>query len=63
MLPSDFAPWQTVYYYFRKWKFESMFEEMKDTLRSFIRTQGEQQESPILSIIDSRSVKTDFPSC
>ena len=22
MLPSDFAPWQTVYYYFRKWKLE-----------------------------------------
>lgn len=22
MLPSDFAPWQTVYYYFRKWKLD-----------------------------------------
>ncbi len=22
MLPKDFAPWQTVYYYFRKWKHE-----------------------------------------
>ena len=27
MLPSDFAPWETVYYYFRKWKFEGVWEE------------------------------------
>ena len=26
MFPSDFAPWQTVYYYFRKWKLEGVFE-------------------------------------
>ena len=28
MLPSDFAPWQTVYYYFSKWKNEVMLEEI-----------------------------------
>ena len=26
MLPSHFAPWQTVYYYFRKWKLEGVIE-------------------------------------
>ena len=58
MLPSDFAPWQTVYYYFRKWKFEGMFEEVMDILHSLVRKQTGRQESPSLGIMDSRSVKT-----
>ena len=58
MLPSDFAPWQTVYYYFRKWKLEGVFEEVMDTLHAFIRKQAGRQESPSLGIMDSRSVKT-----
>ena len=40
MLPSNFAPWQTVYYYFRKWKLEGVFEEVMDTLHIFIRKQA-----------------------
>ena len=31
MLPGDFAPWQTVYYYFRKWKFEGAIEDIMET--------------------------------
>ena len=30
MLPSDFAPWQTVYYYFRKWKLEGVSVNRQD---------------------------------
>ena len=58
MLPSDFAPWQTVYYYFRKWKLEGVFEEVMDALHSLIRKQAGREESPSLGIMDSRSVKT-----
>ena len=54
--PSDFAPWQTVYYYFSKWKNEGLLEEIFDTLRG-IRLSG-RAESPSLGIIDSRSVRT-----
>lgn len=36
MLPSDFAPWQTVYYYFSKWKNEGLLEEIFDTLRGIV---------------------------
>ena len=32
MLPSDFAPWQTVYYYFRKWKLGGVWEELLNVL-------------------------------
>ena len=58
MLPIDFAPWQTVYYYFRKWKLEGVFEEVMDTSHSFIRKQAGRQESPSLGIMDFRSMKT-----
>lgn len=28
MLPSDFAPWQSVYYYFSKWKNEGIYRRI-----------------------------------
>lgn len=49
MLPSDFAPWQTVYYYFRKWKLEGVLEEVMDTLHAFIRKQAGRQKAPALA--------------
>ena len=66
MLPKDFAPWQTVYYYFRKWKFEGVIEDIMDTLHALSRKAAGREESPSLGIIDSRSVKTSHhadPSC
>ena len=76
MLPSDFAPWQTVYYYFRKWKLEGVFEEVMDALHSLIRKQAGREESPSLGIMDSGGTggksqswhhgflkRKDFPSC
>jgi len=58
MLPRNFAPWNTVYFYFRKWKYEGLIEEVHDVLRSHVRRKAGRQESPSLGIIDSRSVKT-----
>ena len=58
MLPSDFAPRQTVYYYFSKWKNEGLLEEIFDTLRGIVRRLSGRTESPSLGIIDSRSVRT-----
>lgn len=58
ILPSYFAPWQTVYYYFRKWKLEGVIEEIMDTLHSLVRKMAGREESPSMGIIDSRSVKT-----
>jgi transposase len=37
MLPSNFAPWNTVYYYYRKWKHEGLIEELHEMIRNFIR--------------------------
>ncbi len=58
MIPKDFAPWESVYYYFSKWKNEGIIEELLDTLRSKVRIMAGRKESPSLGIIDSRSVKT-----
>lgn len=58
MLPKDFAPWESVYYYFCKWKNEGITEELLDRLRSDVRIMSGSQETPSIGIIDSRSVRT-----
>ena len=58
MIPRNFAPWESVYYYFNKWKNEGIIEELLDKLRSMVRIQSGRNESPSMGIIDSRSVKT-----
>ncbi len=57
MLPSDLAPWRTVYYYFRKWKLEGVTEDIMDTLHALVRKGLGREESPSMGIIDSCSVK------
>ena len=54
----DFAPWNLVYYYFRKWKNNGTFEEILSVLVGEDRKAAGRDESPSLGIIDSRSVKT-----
>ena len=58
MLPTHFAPWQTVYHYFRKWKLEGVIEDIMDALHALVRKMIGREESPSMGIIDSRSVKT-----
>jgi len=58
MLPRDFAPWNTIYFYFRKWKYEGVIEELNDYIRGLLRKRAGRYPSPSLGIIDSRSVKT-----
>ena len=58
MLPKDFAPWQTVYYYFRQWKLSGLLEELHDYLVEKVRVQKGRNPVPSVGIIDSQSVKT-----
>lgn len=58
MIPKDFAPWESVYYYFSKWKDEGVIKELLDNIRSQVRTMSGREKSPNIGIIDSRSVKT-----
>ena len=58
MLPAHFAPWNTVYFYYRKWKLEGVFEQIHNYTVGFVRKALGRNASPSLAIIDSRSVKT-----
>ncbi len=58
MLLADFAPWNTVYFYYRKWKLEGVIEQIHEFLRTLVRQKAGRHQSPSLGIIDSRSVKT-----
>ena len=58
MLPKDFAPWNTVYFYCSKWENEGLIEELNGILRNLLRKKAGKEISPSAGIIDSRSVKT-----
>lgn len=58
MLPSEFPPWQTVYYYYRQWRDRGIIEEVHTALRNQIRRRAGRQESPSAAIADSQSVKS-----
>lgn len=58
MLPHDYPPWESVYYYFRKWKKSGVIEVVHDGLRRMTRIADNREAQPSLGIIDSQSVKT-----
>lgn len=58
MHPCEFAPWNTVRYYYRKWKNNVFIEEVHEILRDTVRQQSARDKCPSLGLSDSRSVKT-----
>lgn len=58
MLPKDFPAHNTVFYYFNKWKWDGVIEEITDTLHIMVRKLAGKNESPTVGIIDSRSIKS-----
>ena len=57
-LPKDFAPWRTVYHYFRLWKCSQMWEQIHTNLREHLRQREGRQRQASAGIIDSQSVKS-----
>lgn len=56
-LPDNFAPWQSVYYYFRKWKKDGTLQRMNDGLNKKERKRRGKEETPSMLSIDSQSIK------
>jgi transposase len=56
-LPSDFPPWQTVYWYFTRWEADKLTDRMLQALRAQVRVQQGRNAEPSAGIIDSQSVK------
>lgn len=56
-LPSNFPPWQTVYWYFRHWSSEGLIELVINELNILVRKKSGRFDSPSALIIDSQTVK------
>lgn len=56
MLPGEFAPWQTVYYYFRKWRKRGLIERLLSVARREAREEAGRKAQPSAVIIDCQSV-------
>ena len=54
MLPREFPPWNTVYYYFDKWKRDGTLEAVHDALREQVRQKERPTERKTASV-DSQS--------
>jgi putative transposase len=52
-LESKYAPWQSMYYYFRKWQQTDLWEQILDALVVKERKKQTRQESPSLLAVDS----------
>ena len=57
-LPKDFAPWRTVYHYFRLWKRNGLWNQIHAHLRIHLRMVEGRKTQPSAAIIDSQSVKS-----
>lgn len=58
LLPHDLPPWQTVYWYFRRWRDEGRWERIQQRLRERARRQAGREETPSAAVLDSQTVKT-----
>ncbi len=58
LLPCEFPPWRTVYYWFRKWRIEGTLERLNAALRERLRELSGRNAQPSAGIVDSQSAKT-----
>ena len=58
LLPHDLPPWQTVYYYLRRWQREGVWDRVHHALVMADRERVGREPSPSVAILDSQSVRT-----
>jgi putative transposase len=58
LLPRDFPPWETVYWWFRRWRIDGTFERLNATLRERLRVRLRRNPQPSAGVVDAQSAKT-----
>ena len=58
MLPRDYPPKDTVYYYFKNFRQDGTWERVHDVIRKRVRVMHGKRRQPSAAVIDSQSVKT-----
>jgi transposase len=56
-LPTDFPPWQTVYWYFTGWENAKVTEKILAAVRTQLRVQEGRHPEPSAGLVDSQTVK------
>jgi putative transposase len=57
LLPKDFPPWETVYWWFGRWRVDGTFERLNATLRERLRSRLGRDPQPSAGVADSQSSK------
>src|SRR3954452_10265356 len=57
MLPNDFPPWQTVYWWFRRLVRRLLFRTIHDVALMLDRERENREQSPSAAVVDSQSIK------
>lgn len=58
MLPGDFPPWGTVWWYFRRWRLDGVWIRLHRALHRAARLEAGRRADPTVVIMDAQSVKT-----
>lgn len=57
-LPHDFPTWQTVYYYFQRFRKDKLWEQMNTIIREAVRVKEGREIQASVMIIDSQTAKS-----
>src|SRR5215212_2478474 len=58
LLPYDFPPWETVYWWFRRWRTDGTWERLNTALRERLRRRLGRNPQPSAGVVDSQSART-----
>jgi transposase len=57
LLPREFPPWQTVFWYFKRWRADGSLDRLHDALRDRLRDADGRDPMASAAIVDAQSVK------
>jgi putative transposase len=58
LVPHDLPAWGALYYYFRTWRKEGIWDRLQKSLLKQVRQKADRDEEPSAAVIDSQSIKT-----